>query len=216
MDRRLKLLIVVVLTFIITLSGGFLTEYVRQSITYSWAIEVGDEFVYDVSVIGNTTTGTQVLPPPLEPMNNTRIIVEITSLPNLTLMYYAHIFIQEVVEHPKTASRFEDDSDIPSEFYYAINAHASWSILPIGAWSHLDSLFPDQANQDIPDYQAYTSRSGVDAFIFGYWSNETVTWQEWRGIVDLDTGVPTVISFSVWSQGQPWSYFYNVTMTLDD
>ncbi|MHA2153681.1 MAG: hypothetical protein ACXAAQ_17115 [Candidatus Thorarchaeota archaeon] len=211
MHQRLKVLIVVALTFIITLSGGFLTESFRQSITFSWAIEVGDEFIYDVSVIGNTTTGTQVLPPPLEPMNNTRIIVEVTSLP----IYYPHIFIQEVVEHPKTTSRFDDDSTIPAEFYYAINSHALWSILPIGAWGHLDSMFPDQVNWAIPDYASYFARSSPE-FIFGYWSNETGSKSEWHGIMDLATGVPSVISFSVWSEGQPWSYFYNVTMTLDN
>ena len=215
MDHRRKLLIVVVFTFVITLSGGFLTEYIRQSITYSWAISVDDEFVYEVSVTGNSTLGSQIIPPPFEPMNNTRIIVEITSLPNLTLMYYAHIFLQEVVEYPKTYSRFEDGSIIPSEFRNAINSHTSQSMLPVGAWIHLDSLFPDQINRALPNHRAFLSRMGSDSFVFGFWSNGTYSRSEWYGIVDMDTGVPSVLSFSVWTVGQPWSHNYNVLMTLD-
>lgn len=214
MDHRLKLLLVVVLTFTITLSGGFLTEYMRQSMTFSWGIEVGDEFVYDVSVTGNSSTTTQVRPPPLEPMNNTRIIVEIISLPNLTLYYYGASFIQEVVEHPKTSCRFEDGSDIPAEYYYAMNSHASGYILPTGAWSHLDSLFPNQVNQAITNQELYISVSGGNSFFFGYWLNETSNTSEWHGILDLTTGVPVVSSFSVYSVGQPWIYSYTVTLTL--
>ena len=216
MDHRRKLLIVVALTFVITLSGGFLTEYIRQSITYSWAINVDDEFVYDVSVTGNATMGSQILPPLFEPMNNTRIIVEITSLPNLTLMYYAHVFLHEVIEYPKTYSRFEDGSTIPSEFRNAINSHASWSILPVGAWVHLDSLFPDQINSALPNHEAFLSRMGSDSFFFGYWANRTYSRSEWYGIIDLETGVPSVLSFSVWTEGQPWNQNYNVLMTLDN
>jgi hypothetical protein len=207
----MKLLVVVVLTFIITLSGGFLTEYFRQSISYSWAVGVGDEFVYEVSVTGNTTTPTQTLPPLYEPMNNTRIIVEITSLPNLTLMYYAHVFVQEVIEHLKTVSRFEDGSAIPVAYYNEINHHASFCILPIGAWGHLDSLFLDQFNGQS---EIYTAKGDVDSFIVGYWSNGTNSRREWQGTIDLETGVPTVITFSLWSRGQPWIYYNRVVMTL--
>ena len=214
MDQRLKLVIVVVLTFIITLSVGFLTEYVRQSMTFTWGIEVGDEFVYEVSVTGNTTTGTQVLPPPLEPMNNTRIIVEIISLPNLTLYYHGTPFIEGVVEHLKTTTRFDDGSDIPNEFFFTINSHASWCILPTGAWGHLDSLFPNQVNISIPDQESYMTVSGTDSFFFGYWLNVTTNESEWHGIIDLNTGMPVVFSFSIWREGQPLSYSYNVTMTI--
>jgi hypothetical protein len=208
------MVIVVVLTFVITLSVGFLTEYVRQSMTFLWGIEVGDEFVYDVSVTGNTTTGTQVLPPPLEPMNNTRIIVEIISLPNLTLYYDGTSFIEDVVEHLKTTSRFDDGSDIPNEFYFPINTHASGSILPTGAWGHLDSLFPNQVNRTIPGQETFMTISGTNSFFFGYWLNETTHESEWHGIIDLSTGMPIVFSFSIWREGQPWIYSYTVTMTL--
>ncbi len=214
MDHRLKLLFVVVLTVVITLAGGFFTEYIRQSMTFSWGVDVGDEFLYEVSVTGNTTTETQVLPPLFEPMNNTRIIVEIVSLPNLTLYYAGISFIQNVIDHPKTTTRFEDGSDIQTEFYYAINNHASQSILPVGAWGHLDSLFPNHINREIPNQESFTSIAGLNSFYFGYWLNETTSTSEWYGIIDLSTGMPTAVSFSIWRVGQPWTYSYNVTMTL--
>ncbi len=214
MDHRLKLLIVVVLTFVITLSGGFLTEYVRQSMTFTWGIEVGDEFVYEVSVTGNTSTSTQVRPPFLEPMNNTRIIVEIVSLPNLTLYYYGNQFVEDIVEYPKTSLRFENGSDVPTEFYYTINSQVSRCILPSGAWGHLDSLFPNQINQAIPEQESFIAVNRRNSFFFGYWLNETSLESEWHGQIDFSNGIPNVFSFSLWRQGQPWLYTYNVTMTL--
>ncbi|MFX1483174.1 MAG: hypothetical protein ACFFCP_08295 [Promethearchaeota archaeon] len=216
MDQRLKMLVVVALTGIISLAGVFLTEYTRQSITYSWAVEVGTELVYDISVVGNTSTGTQVLPPPFEPMNNTRIIVEINSLPNLTLYFYDTQFIQNVVEYPKTNSSLDDGSPIPAEYYFAINSRVSKCILPVGAWGHLDSLFPNHVNRKITDQESYISISGVDSFIFGYWINNTSSTSEWHGTLDLSTGIPTEFSFSIWSEGQPWSYAYTVTLTRVD
>ncbi len=214
MDYRLKLVVVVFLSFIIALSGGFLTEYIRQSMTFSWAVEVGDEFVYDVSVVGNSTTPSQTLPPPFEPMNNTRVIVEIISLPNLTLYFYGAPFIQDVVEHAKTTVRFEDGTDIPAIFYYAMNTHASWSILPIGAWGHLDSLFPNQINKAVREQDSYISIHRGDSFFFGYWLNQTYSTSEWHASLDLTTGIPTMFSFSVYTVGTPWTHSYVVTMTL--
>ncbi|MFW9810727.1 MAG: hypothetical protein ACFFE6_15230 [Candidatus Thorarchaeota archaeon] len=216
MDHRLKLLFVVVLTVIITLAGTFVTEYVRQSMTFSWGVDVGDEFLYEVSVTGNTTTTTQILPPIFAPMNNTRIVVEIVSLPNLTLYYSDIPFIQDVINHVKTIVRFENGSDIPTEFYYAINNHASNSILPIGAWGYLGSLFPNQINQAISNQEMYISVTKPDSFYFGYWLNETTSTSEWHGILNLNTGVPIDFSFSILRIGQPWVYSYNVTMTLVD
>jgi hypothetical protein len=216
-DHRRKRLVVVVLTFVITLSGGLLTEYARQSFVYSWAIDVGDEFLYDVTVVGNRTTTTSVLPPPFEPMNNTQIVVEITSLPNLTLMYYSRLFVQEVVNYPKTSSQFEDGSPIPPEFYNTINSHMSMSMLPIGAWTHLDSLFPDQTNIELSDYESFISRFDNGFFFFGHWENQTrprPEVNEWHGIYDVNTGIPTLISVSVVSRGSLISDIYTITMTL--
>ncbi|MFW9814606.1 MAG: hypothetical protein ACFFEW_01685 [Candidatus Thorarchaeota archaeon] len=217
MNHRLKNLVVVVLTFVITLSGGLLTEYARQSMVFSWAINVGNEFVYDVTVIGNRTTTSQVLPPPFEPMNNTRIIVEITSLPNLTLMYYSFIFVQEVVNFLKTSSQFENRSPIPPELYNTINSHVSMSMLPIGAWGHLDSLFPDQTNIELSDHESFISRYDNGVFFFGHWENQTgprPEVNEWHGIYDVETGVPSLITISVISRGALVSDIYTITMTL--
>jgi len=213
----MKSLAVVVLTIVITLSGGFLTETVRESMVYSWAIDVGDEFEYDITVIGNRTTSTGVLPPPLEPMNNTRIAVEITTLPNLTMMYYSHLFVQEVVNSLKTSSQFEDGSPIPLEHYNIINSHVSMSLIPIGAWGHLDSLFPDQVNRDLGNHESFMSRFESDFFFFGYWENQSrprPRIDEWYGIYDVETGVPSLIVISVVSIGALVSDFYTITMSL--
>ncbi|MFW9806247.1 MAG: hypothetical protein ACFFFK_05910, partial [Candidatus Thorarchaeota archaeon] len=76
-NHRQRIIAAVILTLVISLSIGFFTEYIRQSMTFSWAIEEDDVFVYEISVIGNSTTGTTIAPPQFAPLNNTRIAVEI-------------------------------------------------------------------------------------------------------------------------------------------
>ncbi|MFW9794129.1 MAG: hypothetical protein ACFFEE_07505, partial [Candidatus Thorarchaeota archaeon] len=92
---------------------------------------------------------------------------------------------------------------------------ASWSILPTGAWGHLDALFPNQVNRAIRDQASFISVGGVESFFFGYWLNETFSTSEWHASFDLTTGVPTEFSFWVYTVGTPWIHSYVVTMTLD-
>ena len=214
MDHRQRILAVVILTIVITLSVGFATEYVRQSMTFSWAIEEGDVFIFDVSVTGDTSTNTTTLPPPLASMNNTRIAVEIISLPNVTITFYARNFIENIVEHVKTTSTFVNGTSIPIAYYFPINIHVSMSMLPIGGWSHLDSFFPNEVDRPILEYESYLSARLRDSFYFGYSSNETLDQSEWHGIIDLNTGVPQIVSFWIRRISQPWTSTYNVTMSL--
>jgi len=210
MDHRKRVLAAVILTIVIAISGGFVTEYVRQSMTFSWAIEEGDVFIFDVSVTGITTTGTMSLPPPLASMNNTRISVEVISLPNVTIIFYARNFIENIVEYLKTSSTFVNGTSIPVE----INTHISMSMLPIGGWNHLDTLFPNEISRPIMEHESYLSARLRNSFYFGYSLNETYDQSEWHGIIDLNTGVPQMVWFWVYRASQPWSYWYNVTMSL--
>ena len=214
MDHRQRILAVGLLTFVITLSIGFATEYTRQSMTFSWAIEEGDVFIFDISVTGQISTNSTTLPPPLASMNNTRIAVEIISLPNVTITFYARDFIDHIVEHMKTASTFANGTNIPIGYYYPINVHLSMSMLPIGGWSHLDSFFPNEIDRPFLEYESYLSARLRDSFYFGYSLNETVELTEWHGIIDLSTGVPQIVSFRVHRISQPWTTMYNVTMSL--
>jgi hypothetical protein len=214
MDHRQRILAVVILTFVITLSFGVVTENVRQSMTFSWAIEEGDIFIFDVSVTGNISTGTQALPPGLLVMNNTRIAVEIISLPNVTITFYASDFIENVVEHMKTSSTFVNGTSIPSEFYYAINTHLSKCMLPIGGWTHLDSFFPNDLHRPFMEHESYLSARFRNSFYFGYSLNETTLQTRWYGIFDLNTGVPQIVSFWEYWTSQPWTHWHNLTMSL--
>ena len=214
MDHRQRILAVVILTLVITLSVGFITEYVRQSMTFSWAIEEGDVFHFDVSVTGFTSTNTTTLPPPLAPMNNTRIAVEIVSLPNVTITFYASNFIENIVEHMKTSSTFANGSNIPTQYYFPFNSHASKSMLPIGGWSQLDSFFPNKIDRPFFEYESYLSARLRNSFYFGFSLNETYEVSEWYGLYDLTTGIPHTVFFRLHRMSQPWTYEYNVTMSL--
>ena len=204
----------VFLTLVITFAVGSVTEYARQSMTFEWAIEEGDVFIYDVLVKGNTTTGTQSLPPELLFMNNTRIAVEIISLPNVTIIFYADDFIRDVVEYMKTSSSFVNGTSIPSEYYYEINTHLSRCMLPVGGWTHLDAFFPNGLRRPFMEHESYLSARFRDYFYFGYTLNETYQQTKWFGHFDLDTGVPQIVSLWEYRTSQPWTHWHNVSMTL--
>ena len=213
-NHRQRIISAVVLTLVISLSIGFFTEYIRQSMTFSWAIEENDVFVYEISVIGNTTTGTTTVPPQFAPMNNTRIAVEIVSLPNVSITFYAIDFIENIVEFLKTSTTFENGTGLHVQYSYAINSHVSNCILPIGGWSHLDSFFPNDIERPLLNDESYISVQFRDYFFFGYSYNNTNQHIEWFSHLNKLDGVPQLISFYNYMDSQPWIYWYNVTMTL--
>jgi hypothetical protein len=214
MDHRQRILAAVILTFVISLSVGFVTEYVRQSMTFSWAIEEGNDFIFDVTVTGQLTNTTVDFPLPFVDMNNTRISVEIISLPNVSITFYSRPFLENIVEHTKTSSRFSNGTEIPSGRRFTINTHVSQCVLPIGGWLHLDSFFPNHIDQPFMEHESYLSVFRRPSFYFGYSENETYTAQGWYGIIDLETGVPLTVSFWHFLTSQALTYWYNVTMSI--
>jgi hypothetical protein len=214
MDHRQRVLAVVILTVLITLSVGFVTEYFRQSMTFSWTLEEGDEFIFEVKVTGNTTTDSQVSPPPFIDMNNTRINVEIISLPNVSIVFYAESFLEKIVEHLKTRTVFENGSEVPSEYRFIINKHISKCMLPIGGWRHLESFFSNKIENPLMEHESYISAHRKNSFYFGYSSYEIYEAEQWFGIIDLETGIPMIVSFWFFRTSQTRSYSYNLTMSL--
>lgn len=214
MNHRLRIIAAVSFTFLITLSIGFVTESIRQSMTFFWIIEEGDEFIFDVKVTGNMIVNSTVLPPPFIKMNNTQIHAEVLSLPNVSIIFYAQTFLEDIVEHMKTSTTFSNGTALPTGVGFIINRLISQSILPIGGWTHLDSFFPNQIDKPSMEHESYLSRFQNNLFYFGYSANETNETQEWHGIIDLETGVPQVVSFWFFRTSQAQTYWYNLTMSL--
>ncbi|MFX1559662.1 MAG: hypothetical protein ACFFBL_03675 [Promethearchaeota archaeon] len=212
MNHRVRVFAVVILTFVIALSFGFLTEYVRQTLVFSWAIEEGDEFIYEVIINEYSTGGSETPLIPFAGMNNSRIRVEIISLPNVSIVFYSSWFLENIVEYTKTSSIFDNGTDIPSGDRLIINRHVSYCMLPIGGWLHLDSFFPNRIHQPGREHESYLSARQGTSFYFGYSANETFEANEWYGIIDIETGVPRVVSFWFYSTSQALTYRYNVTM----
>jgi hypothetical protein len=182
--------------------------------TFTWAIEKSDVFIFDVSVTGSVSTSTITLPPQLAAMNNSRVAVEIVSLPNVTIIFYGSNFIETVVEHMKTSSTFSNGTIIPVQYYFAINSHLSNCFLPIGGWGHLDNFFLNEIERPFLEHESYVSASSSNFFYFGYSSNSSNHIIEWHCFIDPSTGVPQIVSFSDYHVNQPWTYTYNVTMRL--
>ncbi|MHA2080098.1 MAG: hypothetical protein ACW99H_03025, partial [Candidatus Thorarchaeota archaeon] len=80
-------------------------------------------------------------------------------------------------------------------------------------WSQLDLFFPNEIDRPIMEHESYLSARLRNSFYFGYSSNETNEASEWHGIIDLTTGVPQIVSFWLYQTNQPWTIWYNVTMS---
>ncbi len=214
MDRRQRTLAVVILTFMVTLAVVFLTEDFYQSMVFSWNIEEGTVLVFDVRVTGSISSGNTTFPPSFAQMNNTRISATIVSLPNVSIIFYSSDFLENVVGHLKTQSRFVNGTDIPVEFRNPINTHISQCILPTGGWRHLDSFFPNHIDNPSSEHESYLSAFQQNLFYFGYSSNQTTEADQWYGIIDIDTGTPQVVSFWIYRTSVLTITSYGVTLIL--
>jgi len=214
MDHRQRILTVIILTFMVTLAVVILTEDLYQSMIFSWKIEKETVLVYDVRVTGSVSSGNTTLPLSFAQMNNTRISATIVSLPNVSIIFYASDFLENVVDRLKTHSRFANGTDIPVEFGNPINTHISHCILPTGGWRHLDWFFPNHIDSPSSEHESYLSVFQQNLFYFGYSSNQTTEAEQWYGIVNLDTGIPQVVSFWIYRTSPLTISSYAVTLFL--
>jgi hypothetical protein len=176
-----------------------------------WAVNEGEEFTYVVRVYGyrciiNPENISQIFydPPFYTPMNNTKIIMNISSLPFTPLPANQDVFAERVIEYMKTACRFENESAIPLDFHDRINQILSHCLLPIGDWEYLDSLYPNEIENPYTPGM-YISKKCSEHFEIGH-----ILWtgygeESWYGNVSLNLGIPIsaesfVDSVDTWAQ----------------
>lgn len=175
---------------------GILTTQETYVPDLEWAIKEGQEYKYTVRVYGyrrvvdpeNDTLVYYNLPF-FTPMNNTRIIMNTSSLPSTPLPANQDAFTERVIEHMKTTCRFENESAIPLVFYDRINQVLSHCLLPIGNWEYLDSLYPNEVENPFTPGM-YISKMCSEHFEIGH-----ILWtgygeENWYGNVSLTLGIP--------------------------
>ncbi|MBE0525845.1 MAG: hypothetical protein IH631_02815 [Candidatus Thorarchaeota archaeon] len=192
MPRR-SIIAVSIVILVIFAAGGiyFLVNDDKRSATnLVWSVDVGDEFIYQVEtshfVVDNFYN---ISSQDITAINNTRIRMVITSLPDIPQMINGELFITEVINLTKTHCSFENGSEITPSCYNVINTLLSATLLPTGDWTLLDILYPDEVSDAFYPGE-FTSALHDDYFLFGYelWTIDAII--RWSANVSLDNGIP--------------------------
>ncbi len=192
MPRRGSIAVGIIILVIFAAGGIYFlfADDKRPATNLVWSIDIGDEFIYQVEtshfVVDNFYN---ISFQDITPINNTRIRMVITSLPDIPQMINGELFITEVINVTKTHCSFENGSEIAPSCYNVINTVLSAALLPAGDWTLLDILYPDEVSNAFYPGE-FTSALHDDYFLFGYelWPMDAII--RWSANVTLDKGIP--------------------------
>ena len=198
--RTIAVSIIILISFAV---GGIyilFTDDIRPATNLVWSIDIGDEFIYHVEnshfVVDNFYN---ISSHDITAINNTRIRMVITSLPDIPQMINGELFITEVINLTKTHCSFENGSEITPSCYNVINTLLSATLLPTGDWMLLDILYPDEVSDAFYPGE-FTSALQDDYFLLGYelWPLDAIL--RWSANVTLDNGIPLrAVDYKDWS-----------------
>ena len=217
MPRSLRAVLIAVI-LVTGISGG-LFAYYSQSAGLYWAVESGTEIIYAVRVAGFSefmpTMNTSLSPPPHAELNNTFVTIRIESLPEIPPFLNGATFAESILSYVKTAIirpvEYVNGTEVVSADYSFLNSLVSQSVLPVGNWPFVDSLYPDKP--DFPEgyCDTYFASSGT-SFTIGYRYFLIDAGWGWYATANVDTGLPT--NATVWGSqyyGTTW-YSYEVNL----
>jgi len=207
----------VIMVSILGVAGGVLVLY-NQSAGLHWGVQSGTEITYTVRVTGFTKywqMNGSLSPPPHVELNNTYVTIRVDSLPEIPLFPNGATFAESILSYVKTAIigsvEYVNGTEVVSVDYSFLNNLISQSILPVGNWPFIDSLYPDK-----PDSEWYcdTYLSSLNiSFMIGHRAYLIDAGGGWYAAMDMSTGLPT--NATVWASEyyrDPW-YSYEVTLT---
>ncbi len=163
-----------------------------------WGVEVGDQFSYSLKALGFFD---YYYDHPCLPLNNSVIIFNITSLPEIPLYCDRTTFSELIVNPVKGYALFENGSSMNQECESIVTALISKALLPVGDWVYIDTLYDDQG--------AWFSFSDGDFFYFGHTSLYSLGAPGWSAKISLDDGVPITVT-----EHPPLWHLGIVTLTL--
>ena len=217
MDRTKKAAIAICFIVLGVLFVDSIVMFPWEQPTFSWEINISDEFEFEVTAFVSIEYPPATSPEPivLSSIANSTITVRIESLPTPNIL--TEVDFLDLTSAIKVSSRFSNGSDIPSNVSALLNELISRLFIPIGAWEFLDTLFPDNAT-DAGQHEfwcdTYFSRYYDTSFIFGHKRFLSDSGWGWYGIISPTTGVPLIIE--TWSTGYvPPMVSYSSTFRLD-
>lgn len=185
-----------------------------EPLNFRWEVEVGDEFSFQIEVLGWDYNGTEAVP--FIEYNNTQIIARITHLPNVSLVDNETEFL-DVIGILKAECRFSNGTEIPIDcrdgYYWDTNFSlpeiVSRAIFPVGGWDFIDGLYDDTPYTGYADGRL--SKFDDDGFFYeDAWFYYDFG-HGWRVYLDLSDGSPNMIEF--WEDDFICIGQYNVFLT---
>ena len=179
----------------IAITAAFFVAPVALSMRLEWSVSVGDEITYHISVEGweLNSSYTQV-PTYLIVYNDSNIVFEIVTLPELGVYPNGDDFRERVIWSSKGESRFLNESEVPWQLGNVVDSMISVSILPTGSWDLIDGFYPDEPPIN-PAYQSYYAYSGTISFHYGFNGFDIDLTTRLRSEISYETGIPSWISY---------------------
>ncbi|MFW9797825.1 MAG: hypothetical protein ACFFE2_12370 [Candidatus Thorarchaeota archaeon] len=157
-----------------------------------WNVIKGSLLTYEINVTGDRDELNGLYSYQWVHLNNTRIIVNVTYLPNLVEFYTSENFILDVVDVQKVVCCFENGTSL-SESDSFVSTLISRALLPVSSWKNFDSMFPDhfsgQWEMYEPNYSWVAGFEG-DRFFFGYLGESWHFSRGWSAQIELTSGIP--------------------------
>ncbi|TET08952.1 MAG: hypothetical protein E3J86_09520 [Candidatus Thorarchaeota archaeon] len=183
----------IALLIIINVATSFVIVHeTMYSGNLQWGVDEGDQFSYTIEALGEYYIEYEHV---CTELNNSIVIFEILNLPNIPLYCDREMFLDSIVEMTKASVIFENGSSLNSSQSSVLTTLFSNSLLPVGDWVFIDSLYYNQAQGGLgaPVQDPWFSRFEGRVFRFGEVHISCVGTPGWDAQISLEDGVPAVI-----------------------
>lgn len=199
-----------VLGIICIVSVGLIVSFQFVSLDdLYWHIDINDTLQFEIKSWGNSSLGA------LSPrevneilnLNGSIILARVTSLPLLEGLLDSNGFLDHIVLVTKVTCTFLNGTEFPNEIETILCSTISGCILPLGSWSAIESLFPQDVPSWRPNEEHLATRLSDDHFnIEWVWFGTFDSSGGWFGNVSLTTGIPNQIL---------WRYTHSSTVFIE-
>lgn len=185
-----------------------------------WGVSEGVQYVYVVNVSGFNMTGVSndsvECPLSFASLNNTRIITTVSCLPDLPRLTDANSFATDIIVQTKTEVSFENGTELSERYDEALVSLISLTLLPVGDWSLIDSLYQDEDPEPPFMKTWYIAKQRTSSFEIGYTSYGPDYASGWSGNLSLTTGLPNSANLYAWNAVESFSWTLTITLLLND
>ena len=192
--------------------GVFVTIQPVTPPSFEWAVHTGDTFQYEVRIHGVYPNMGSISPEMFQrilDLNGTAIVANVTYLPLLSNTVNSSSFFASIVNVSKVVCTFGNGSAIDSDLHAIVASAISGCTHPIGGWSYIDSLYPDE----MPGYAGgrfIAAKLYPDHFYFAHSETFIDSIEKCSANVTLSNGVPSSVQWMY--KHQYWAIYIELAL----